>query len=55
MMTRDDDMICYCFQYTSGDIRRDAAEHGKSTILQQILDAKRAGGCQCAEKHPKGT
>ena len=54
-MTKNDEMICYCFQYTAGDIRRDVAEHGEPTILQQILDAKQTGGCQCAEKHPKGT
>ena len=54
-MTKTDEMICYCFQYNAGDIRRDVAKHGESTILQQILDAKRTGECQCAKKHPKGT
>lgn len=54
-MRNDSDMICYCFRYTAGDIHRDAAEHGEATILQHILNAKRAGECQCAEKHPKGT
>ncbi|GAK56651.1 hypothetical protein U27_03614 [Candidatus Vecturithrix granuli] len=54
-MVNNDEMICYCFHYTAGDIRRDAIEHGESTILQRILNAKRSGGCQCVEKHPKGT
>jgi hypothetical protein len=54
-MMKHDEMICYCFQYTAGDIRPDVAEHGESTILQQILNAKRTGKCECATKHPNDT
>ena len=54
-MTKNDEMICYCFNYTAKDICRDVAEHGESTILQHILNAKRTGGCECTTKHPNGT
>jgi hypothetical protein len=54
-MMKSDTIICYCFHYTAADIRRNVAEHGTSTILQHVLNAKRAGGCECVAKHPKGT
>ena len=54
MMT-DEEMICYCFHYTIGDIRRDAVDHGESIILQKIVAAKQTGECDCVNKHPKGT
>ncbi len=44
-MTNDAEMICYCFNYTAGDIRRDVEEHGESTILQHIVEAKQTGAC----------
>lgn len=46
--------ICYCFNYTAGDIRQDVLTHGRSTIMERILVAKAAGACQCAAKNPKG-
>ncbi|MHB8788254.1 MAG: bacterioferritin-associated ferredoxin [Desulfobulbaceae bacterium] len=49
-----DKLVCYCFHHTEKDIVRDAKIHGRSTILEQILAAKNAGGCQCATKNPKG-
>ncbi len=49
-----DDMICYCFGYTDGDIRKDAKEHGRSTIMERIMAEKKAGGCDCGNKNPKG-
>jgi hypothetical protein len=48
------DTICYCFNYTEADIRRDLAEHGTSTILEKILVAKKMGGCRCETLNPKG-
>jgi hypothetical protein len=49
-----EDLICYCFNYTVSDIERDIQVNGKSTILDRILPEKKAGGCQCATKNPKG-
>ncbi|MCL7488474.1 MAG: hypothetical protein M8357_09925 [Desulfobulbaceae bacterium] len=47
-------MICYCFGYTASDIEEDARLNGKSTILERILNKKKAGACQCTVKNPKG-
>ncbi len=47
-------LICYCFGYLASDIERDVAEHGKSTIIERIIAEKKAGGCQCSTKNPKG-
>jgi hypothetical protein len=47
-------LVCYCFEYTEDDIRRDVLENaGHSAILGKILAAKMQGACQCAKKHPE--
>ena len=48
------ELICYCFEYTADDIRRDYAVHGYSTLLEKIKAEKKGGNCQCAAKNPKG-
>jgi len=49
-----DDLICYCFEYSADDIRKDFIENGKSTIMERIKMEKKFGNCQCAIKNPKG-
>ncbi|MCK8604264.1 hypothetical protein K1V27_21400 [Syntrophobacteraceae bacterium DRH4] len=49
-----EDLICYCFNYTTLDIERDVLQNGRSTIMDKIVSEKKAGGCQCATKNPKG-
>ncbi len=48
------DLVCYCFEYTADDIRRDYETNGHSTILRKIKKEKQFGNCQCATKNPKG-
>ena len=48
------ELICYCFGYSAADIERDILNNGRSTIIERILDEKKAGGCQCKEMNPKG-
>jgi len=51
----NDQIICYCFNYTQGDITSDLlANNGKSKILERIMAEKKAGNCQCTEKNPRG-
>ena len=47
-------VICHCFGYTDADIRTDAEEHGRSLIMEKIIAAKQAGGCNCSVTNPKG-
>lgn len=49
-----EELICYCFNYTTRDIEDDVRSHGRSTILERILAEKKAGACQCASKNPRG-
>ncbi len=49
-----ENLICYCFGYTTSDIERDVVANGKSTIMDRIISEKKAGGCQCAAKNPQG-
>jgi len=51
---KDNDLICYCFQYTKEQIQKDYLNNGQSTILERITREKKAGGCECAQKNPKG-
>ncbi|TYO97608.1 BFD-like [2Fe-2S] binding protein [Geothermobacter ehrlichii] len=47
-------LICYCFEHSEGEIRREVLERGgHSRILEQIRMAKKAGSCRCAEVHPE--
>ena len=46
--------ICYCFGYTVINIQNDLMRHGRSTILERIQKEKKADGCNCAAKNPKG-
>ena len=49
-----DGLICYCFNYTEKDIEEDVINNGKSNIKEKISAEKKAGGCKCKEKNPKG-
>ena len=46
--------ICYCFEFTEEDIRKDIEANGRSTILAKIKKERKIGNCQCAVKNPKG-
>jgi hypothetical protein len=50
----DDEMVCYCFGHTRKAIEQDFISNGQSLIMAQIASAKKAGGCDCAVKNPKG-
>ena len=47
------DLICYCFEYTSEDIKEDFIAHGRSLIMEKIMAEKKMGTCECATKNPK--
>jgi len=51
---KDDDLVCYCFEYTKKDIEKDYLKNGRSKIFEKITFEKKAGGCNCALKNPKG-
>jgi hypothetical protein len=49
------ELICFCFGHSDLDIRKDVKAHsGRSTIMEEIVAAKKTGGCQCAAVHPEG-
>ncbi|MCF8053371.1 MAG: hypothetical protein K9L59_19215 [Desulfobacterales bacterium] len=48
------DLVCHCFPYTRKQIEEDYLENGRSTILEKIVLEKKSGGCDCANKNPKG-
>jgi len=50
----DDDLVCYCFEYTKIDIENDFNENGRSLIYEKIVYEKRIGRCKCASKNPSG-
>jgi hypothetical protein len=49
-----DNLICYCFKHTKDDIEKDFIKNKRSLIMEKIIDEKKAGGCSCVEKNPKG-
>jgi hypothetical protein len=51
----DQDLVCYCFEYTRKDIEKDfVANNSRSTIFENIASEKKMGKCDCAQKNPKG-
>lgn len=45
-------LVCYCFGYTAADIENDVAINGTSHILKKIMNEKKLGACDCANKNP---
>jgi len=47
-------LICYCHGYTEADIIADVKRNkGESSIMRQIIEARKNNTCQCDEKHPE--
>ncbi len=47
-------LICYCHSYTEADIIADLKKNkGKSSIMDQIIEARKNNTCQCDDKHPE--
>jgi len=51
---KENDLVCYCFQFTRKQIEKDYIDNGRSVILEKITSEKKAGGCNCTQKNPKG-
>ena len=51
---KDNDLVCYCFEYTRKDIEKDYLDKEHSMIFKKITLEKKTGGCDCAKKNPKG-
>ena len=49
-----EDVICYCFGYSTQDIEDDYNENGSSALMLKIQREKASGNCECAIKNPKG-
>lgn len=49
-----DNLVCYCFGYTKDDIEQDLIRNRRSVIMEKITEEKKANGCDCANKNPKG-
>lgn len=52
--TEDPVPLCYCFDYSREDIRRDCGTGNTETIPQKIRAEVKAGFCACAVKNPSG-
>jgi len=51
---KDNELVCFCFEFTKNDIELDYLNNGRSTILEKIMKAKKTGRCDCTKKNPKG-
>jgi len=52
--TEDPVLLCYCFDYSRADIRRDIEELGSTKIPDEIKAEIEAGFCACEVKNPSG-
>ena len=49
-----DDLVCHCFGYTRKEIEKDFLNNGRSLITERIVEAKKGGSCDCANRNPRG-
>lgn len=47
--------VCYCFQISEADLRREIEATGESTASQRVTAHVKAGRCACEIKNPQGT
>ncbi|MEO8190573.1 MAG: (2Fe-2S)-binding protein [Acidobacteriota bacterium] len=53
--TQDPITVCYCFDFTVADLRRDMTVGGKTEIPAIIAAEIKAGHCACEVKNPQGS
>jgi hypothetical protein len=53
--TEDPVALCYCFDYTRRDVRRDIEATGSTRILEKVKAEVQGGFCACEMKNPAGT
>ena len=51
---RPEELVCFCFGFTRADIEQDFLRNGRSLILEKVAAEKKAGGCDCVHKNPRG-
>ena len=47
-------LVCYCFEHSRGDLRRDIVKTGTTDIPEEIRAQVKAGHCDCERKNPQG-
>jgi len=47
--------VCYCFQISEGDLRREIEATGESTASSRVTAHVKAGRCACEIKNPQGS
>lgn len=47
--------VCYCFQITEADLRREMEDTGASTASSRVTAHVKAGRCACEIKNPQGS
>jgi hypothetical protein len=52
--TADPIPLCYCFDYSREDVRRDIESTGSTTVLEEIKAEVQGGFCACEVKNPSG-
>jgi hypothetical protein len=52
--TADPIPLCYCFDYSREDIRRDIEATGKTSVLEVIKAEVQGGFCACEVNNPSG-
>lgn len=50
----DQNLICYCFQITVGELRAEMAKTGTSSVVERITAGIQAGQCACDIRNPQG-
>ena len=50
----DENLICYCFQITVGEMRAERTQPGATRVVEKIKAGIQAGQCACDIRNPQG-
>lgn len=51
----DDVFVCYCFRHTSGSIRTELLQSGRSTVVETVTQGTKVHQCACEIRNPQGS
>ena len=49
-----DNILCYCYGISYGQVHREISEHGKSSSREFVTEKTKSGTCQCRMLNPSG-
>lgn len=50
-----DPRVCFCLDIQRDDFEQDVLKHGRSRLIESVLEAIKQGICECKSRNPSGS